>query len=154
VRKLDAYRIISTGNSTPRASAWHQRQEGSWKEDTPEQAQRMLAEQNPDPVSVLSVHAYKERKDLIPQLVKLARRIRKPLFIGEFGVRGPEAEKEFGQFVQIIEKAGVPMAAVWVYDRGAEDPFTITGSNDRAYQLKALGEANKRLGVNKRKVGD
>jgi len=34
---------------------------------------------------------------------------------------------------------------LWVYDLDMQPDYTVTGSNERAYQLKALAEANERI---------
>jgi hypothetical protein len=56
VRKHDLHRMISTGNSIPPLSAWHQMHEGTWANDSPEQFARMLADDNPDPGDTISIH--------------------------------------------------------------------------------------------------
>ncbi len=43
VRKYDPHRVISTGNSLPRNSAWHNWKERKWTPDTPEQFARCSA---------------------------------------------------------------------------------------------------------------
>ncbi|MBV9867666.1 MAG: cellulase family glycosylhydrolase [Abitibacteriaceae bacterium] len=144
VRKYDPYRIISTGNGFPRASAWHQRREKSWTKDTPEQYGEMLLGDNPDPISVISVHAYSEDERIKPTL-DIAIRAHRPLFIGEFGLPGPRTdatEKQFNQTLSIIEQTKVPLAALWVYDFGHQDDFNVTANNQRAYQLQSIAEAN------------
>lgn len=146
VRKYDPYRIISTGNGFPRASAWHQRHEKSWTKDTPEQYAEMLLGDNPDPVSVISVHAYSEDERIKPTL-DIAVKAQKPLFMGEFGLPGPctpATEKQFKETLTLIEQANVPLAALWVYDFGHQDDFNVTATNQRAYQLQAIAEANSR----------
>jgi hypothetical protein len=147
VRKYDPYRIISTGNSIPRASAWHQREENSWTKDTSEQTFEILAGQNPDPVDVISIHTYKDVQDRIPQMMQMAKKLKKPLFIGEFGVPGEvlEVETAFANLLAEIEKERVPLATLWVYDLAQQSDYTVTGSNARAYQLKAIAEANGRI---------
>jgi len=148
VRKYDPYRIITSGNGFPRPSAWHQRQEGSWTQDTPEQYAEMLLGDNPDPMNAISVHAY-EDSERIRATMEIARKARKPLFAGEFGVvgpRSPETEKRFSELLALIENEGVPLAALWVYDFGGQDDsWNVTATNSRAYQLKAVSEANRRL---------
>ena len=146
-RKYDSYRIISTGNSIPRASAWHQREENTWTKDSPEQVFEILAGQNPDPVDVISIHTYQDVQNRIPQMMAMSRKLKKPLFIGEFGVPGAEAEAEkiFTDMLAMIEKELVPLAALWVYDFGRQTDYSVTGSNARSYQLKAIAEANKRI---------
>jgi hypothetical protein len=39
----------------------------------------------------------------------------------------------------------VPLAALWVYDYGSQDEFSVTATNRRGWQLKAIAEANARL---------
>jgi len=147
VRKYDPDRIISTGNSIPRASSWHQREENSWTKDNYEQTFEILAGQNPDPVDVISIHIYGDVQDSIPQMMEMSAKLEKPLFIGEFGVpgSGTEVETAFAALLAAVEKERVPLAALWVYDLAMQSGYTVTGSNERAYQLKALAEANERL---------
>jgi hypothetical protein len=149
VRKYDPYRIIESGNSEPRPSAWHQRKEHSWTLDTSDQWSQMIIEDAPDPLNMVSIHAYvKDDFDRLPIVVAAAKRIHNPVFIGEFGVKGPASaasQKEFSDMVSTIEKSKVQLAALWVFDHGKDDAYTVTGANDRAYQLKAISEANSRI---------
>lgn len=144
VRKYDTYRIICSGNAFPRPSAWHQRTEKSWTQDTPAQSVEMLLGDNPDPLTVLSVHAYAEDARISPTL-EVARAAHKPLFIGEFGVSGPPTpatEQQFNQTLSLIEQTQVPLAALWVYDFSHQDEWNVTSTNPRAYQLQAIEKAN------------
>ena len=148
VRRHDPHRFITSGNAFPRPSAWHQRTEKSWKTDTPEQYAEMLLADNPDPVNVLSVHAYKGDVGRIRPTMGIAARAKKPLFIGEFGVPGgpsPQTEKEFAEMLATIEREGVPLAALWVFDYGGQDELSVTATNGRAWQLKAVAGANARI---------
>jgi len=147
VRKYDAYRVISTGDSAPRSCAWHNWKENTWTQDTPEQFAEMLTGDNPDPVSIASIHAYGEEVPVIHAAVAIARQMGKPLFVGEFGAPGPREESEaaFAALLRAIAEAGVPLAAVWVYDHGDEDPYTVTATGNRSYQLEAIAAANERI---------
>ncbi len=150
VRKYDDSRVISTGNSRPRESAWHNWKEKSWKTDTPEQQARMLRDDNPDPVDLVSVHLYDVPTGYVDAMAGIARRLHKPLFVGEFGAgsaHGAASECErFQTLLAAIEHAKVPLAALWVYDYQWQDrTFNITWSNARSYQLKAIAEANARI---------
>jgi len=149
VRRHDPHRIIITGNSMERPSAWHQRQERSWKKDSPEQFAEMLTADNPDPVNVLCVHVYEQAVDQLPEAVRTSRAVKKPLFVGEFGVAGPrtpESEKQFGEMLALIERERVPLAALWVFDFSHQkDDWSVTASNSRSYQLEAVAAANARL---------
>jgi hypothetical protein len=147
VRKHDPDRAISTGDSAPRSCAWHNWQEKTWTADTPEQFAEMLVADNPDPVDLISIHAYEDGAPVIRAANEVARSVKKPLFVGEFGAPGPleKSQAQFSDLLSAIEEAQVPLAAVWVYDHGDEDTFTITATNERAWQLQALSEANARI---------
>jgi hypothetical protein len=110
----------------------------------------MLRSLNPDPIDAISIHAYGEDTDRIAWAVRAAKSLKKPLFIGEFGVpgTGPEVEEEFRRMLRIIEDSPVPLAAVWVFDRPDNDPtaqYNITAENARSYQLREVAEANARV---------
>jgi len=149
VRRHDPYRFVTSGNSIPRDSAWHNWKERSWKADTPEQFAEMLAVENPDPINVISIHAYSEALEKIPAAAEAAERLKKPLLIGEFQVHdaaSEAAEAAFRGVLERIEKSGAALAAVWVYDLAAQKKdFNVTATNARAWQLKAIAEANRRL---------
>jgi len=149
IRRHDPYRFITSGNSISRASAWHNWKERSWKPDTPEQFAEILAFENPDPLNVISIHAYGEALEKIPAAAEAAGGLKKPLFIGEFQVQSaaPEAiQPAFRNVLERIENSSAAIAAVWVYDFSPQDKeFNVTTTNARAWQLKAIAEANRRL---------
>jgi len=147
VRRYDTYRIISTGDGFPRLCAWHNWKENTWTDDTPEQAAEMLRDDNPDPVNVMSVHAYGDDTGRIAAAMEVSRSVGKPLFVGEFGVPGPPAESgaKFATMLQAIEDANVPLAAVWTFGGRDGDAYSISPTNERGYQLRLLTEANDRL---------
>ncbi len=148
IRKHDPSRLICGGDAMPRASAWHNRQEKTWTRDTPAQFAEMIALMAPAPIDLLSVHCYEEDLKRVGDAAAAARRLGKPLFVGEFQVaRGdqPEGRKPFEDFLAQLEAHRVPLAAVWVFDYGPQDrDFNITGSNRRAWQLDALRDWNRR----------
>jgi hypothetical protein len=156
VRRLDQDRIIISGNSAPRPSAWHNTAERSWTLDSREQFSEILLRDNPDPLSVLGVHWYPSHEnrfskeqpaslaDVAEVMITTAQRARKPLFIGEFGDKRDRAG--FTELLHTIEQAGVPLAALWVFDLKQQDKdWNITATNDRAYMLQAIADANRRL---------
>ena len=150
VHRYDPHRLIVTGNAFPRVSAWHQRAEKSWTKDTPEQFAQMLAGDNPGSVNSLSVRAYDTSDtDRLNAAMGVAAQVHKPLFVGEFGVPGkptPESRRRFAEILAKLESEAVPLAALWVFDfDGQADDWSVTATNDRAYQLEAVGEANRRL---------
>jgi hypothetical protein len=148
VRKIDPHRAISTGDAFPRESAWHNWKEKSWTKDTPEQAAGMLLGNAPDPVDLVSVHAYGDAGRRIREARETAAKAGKPLFVGEFGSPGPpeKSEKEFQALLAAVEEAQVPLAALWVYDFSGQDKdWNVTAANARAGQLRAVAEANARI---------
>ncbi|MFP4057822.1 MAG: cellulase family glycosylhydrolase [Candidatus Brocadiia bacterium] len=163
VRKHDPHRLISTGNSLPRPSAWHQWREGTWEPDSPEQFARRLLGDNPDPVDVVSVHVYPgaaarrfgrgaSLAELLEVAAGVAARAGKPLFVGEFGAwdrdrPGGAAERAaFRRVLAAVVEARVPLAALWVYDFDHQaESWNVAPGTPRAYQLEAVAEANRRL---------
>lgn len=78
-----------------------------------------------------------------------ARRLRKPLFIGEFGFDGTasaESDKAFEEVMRQVEALRPDMAAVWVFDYPDQekDGWNITPTNSHAARLKLIAEANRR----------
>jgi hypothetical protein len=151
VRKHDSQRIIISGNAFPRISAWHQAKEKSWKRDTREQFAEVLAADNPPPMNTLSVRGYDLESDInrLPQAMDVARSLKQPLFVGEFGVAGATTEESKAKFATIlaaIETNRVPVAALWVFDfDGQAKDWNVSATNDRSWQLDALQQANERI---------
>jgi hypothetical protein len=63
---------------------------------------------------------------------------------------GPGAEKTAKERLAVllaaVEKAGVPLAALWVYDfAGQAKDWSVTATNARSWQLTAIAEANQRI---------
>jgi len=153
VRRHDPHRIVSAGNASLRPSAWHLLHERSWRKDTPEQSAEMTRDDNPSPCDVISVHWYPDHHDLLGLEVALdtATKVGKPLFVGEFGVPGAPTEQSQAQFsraLQVVEER-VPLAALWVFDfhvpNKQQVKWNVTLDNERAYQLRAIAQANERL---------
>ena len=120
----------------------------------------MLPADNPDPIDTLCVHLYPTEakrfgrsvsaEELLRLSLRAARKAKKPLVVGEFGAseeKGPEAaRRSFHLLLEAILRTGVPLAALWVYDHASQEgTWNVTVRNGRAYQLKALEEANHRI---------
>jgi hypothetical protein len=89
-----------------------------------------------------------EAAQRLARSVGAAKSIKKPLFIGEFGVpgTGPEVEKEFRRMLRLIEESHAPLAALWVFDLPSQNvDYNITADNARSYQLREVAEANARV---------
>jgi hypothetical protein len=147
VRKYDARRLILSGDSFLRASAWHQEHGGTWGKDSPEQFAEMLAKVNPDPVNAINVHMYGHDDERLAMAMEASRKLNKPLFVGEFGAPGemPKAAEDLRRMVKAIEDDGVPLAALWVFDLSSQKEWIITGTNARSWQLDLIGDANREL---------
>jgi hypothetical protein len=163
VRKYDSHRILITGNSVPRPSAYHNSKEGSWKNDSIDQYAQMLLRDNPAPFDTICIHAYpnannqysanaKSLTAMIKATQKISLKARKPLFIGEFGAPitlEPTAERtRFIEIMTAIEANKVPLSAVWVFDHpGQKKDWNITFDNKRSYMLKLIAQANQRMNI-------
>lgn len=160
VRRYDKTRPIFTGNGFPRQSAFHQKAEKSWKSDTPHQYAIMFVDDNPDPINTLSGHFYSPCLDkygrkmtveeFMTESMAVSRKAGKPFVVGEFGTADqgtPELEKVFFQeIISAIEKTGVPLSMMWVYDFPWQDAdCNVTATNSRSYRLDIISEANKRI---------
>lgn len=148
VRRYDRSRIIESGDSVLRESAWHNRHEHTWQSDTSVQQAELLEEIDRAPIDVLSVHAYGADADRLSQYQIWAREARQPLFVGEFGVESktPNAQSVFRHILDTIEHLDHAFAALWVYDfDGQADTWNVTSAGPRAWQLDAIEAANQRL---------
>lgn len=145
VRAHDPHRMIVTGDSFLRQSAWHQERENKWTNDTKEQFQEMLAKVNPDPVSAISLHAYEDDDQRFGWAMEVSRKLGKPVFIGEFGAQGttPEQAAKFRRLLAAIDTHRIPLACVWVYDLKSQSDFTIVPGSERAWQLEAIRDWNR-----------
>lgn len=163
VRKFDQQRVIITGNSIPRPSAYHNTLEKSWQRDTRQQFEEILLRDNPHPIETISVHIYPRENneysasasdvtDLIKKLQELSVKAKKPLFIGEFGAPSNVGENEertgFQELVNAIVENKVPLSAFWVFDFARQNNTrNVTFDNKRSYMLKSVAEANTRIRI-------
>jgi endo-1,4-beta-mannosidase len=147
VRRHDPDRLIFSGDSFPRLSAWHQEHENAWTTDTPEQFAESLTLANPDPVNTLSVHAYENDDQRFASAMEVSRKVNKPLFVGEFGVPGdtPEQAATCRRMLKCIVDHRIPLAALWVFDFPNQQDFNVTTSNPRSWQLDLIAEANRQF---------
>jgi endo-1,4-beta-mannosidase len=145
VRALDPYRLISTGDAFPRASAWHLERHDKWATDDEAQFAEMLALNNPDPVGVISLHAYDE-KDLqrLEWAARVAVQTRKPLFVGEFGsgISNKGTDAMFRRLLKAILDVRAPLAALWVFDFASQPEWNVRYDNAGAWQLQEIARAN------------
>lgn len=163
VRECDPVRPITSGHSVPRPSAWHLERDGTWDIDTREQFAENLSTRVPEPIDMISVHVYPHDElkrfggthpeDILRLVTNAAREHGHAVFVGEFGAAddeehgGPErARREILDQLAAIERTGVDLAALWVFDLPQqEDTHNITIDNHRRGLLGLLRDANRRL---------
>ena len=161
VRQIDPYRVLVTGDSSPRCSAYHLHTKGAWDRDTPAQWAAMLLRDNPDPYDSISIHIYPEAdreffepRASLPDLLRVCQDVAaaagKPLFVGEFGASrelGADRAKQYvvGMLDAIVDLR-IPLAALWVYDLPMQDDsYNVTPANDRSWMLDAISQTNRRV---------
>ena len=147
VRKHDSSRLILSGDSLLRRSAWHQQRQRTWKPDSLEQYAEMLTQMNPDPIDAISLHVYGDDSERLDKSIQVANQLGKPLCVGEFGAGGqsPEQRAKFERLLGAIVERDIPLAALWVYDFANQPDLTVTADNVRAWQLEAIATANRKL---------
>lgn len=147
VREHDPHRLIFTGDSFLRPSAWHQEQENSWTRDTMEQFAEMLTKANPDPISGIELHAYDAVERRFATAMKVARQLNKPIFVGEFGAPGqtPQQAANCRRLLMAIVEHDIPLAALWVFDYSRQEKLSVTADNARAWQLDLIADMNRKL---------
>ena len=151
VRRWDNGHFLSTGNAFPRTSAWHQAHGRTWTKDTPEQFAEVLRADNPALFDCFSVRLYEPGSDLtrLPAAVGVAQESEKFVFVGEFGVLGPEApetRQQFQSYLAALTTHQVSLAALWVYEfDGQAKDWDVRPGQSRAWQLEAIQEENAKL---------
>ncbi len=164
VRNIDPSRPLITGHSHPRAAAWHNTHEKSWKPDTREQWREIMLRDNAGGYDTLGIHIYADKEvnaecgrwaagwmNFLAALRELAVETQRPIFIGEFGLgdggeHAPEeVRRRFKEVMDAMEQNDVDLAAVWVFDlKNQTGSWNITPDNERAYMLEDIVEANRR----------
>ena len=162
VRRHDSWRPIFSGNSHPRASAWHNTAEHNWKPDTKEQFKEIILRDNPPPLDTIGVHLYgatSVQKEMaawatnrlvwLRTLRDIAREAGRPIFIGEFGLPAKPGDTstraEFEELIAEMEKAEVDLAAFWVFDFSPQEgEWNASFENAHAYRIQVTAEANRR----------
>ncbi len=165
VRRIDKYRMLSTGDSAPRESAYHMTVLNTWElKDSPEQWRAMLIGDSPGEIDTIGIHLYEEHrrtyfqknlslKDFLAFTANAAKSAEKPLFIGEFGASEKSkllsARTLFDEMIEAIVANRIQLSAAWVYDFSPQDgEWNITPDNNRAYMLAEIKKANARLAQN------
>jgi hypothetical protein len=168
VRKYDKYRFITTGNSHPRESAWHNAKEKSWTHDNNDQAFEVFQWMNPSPINVMSAHFYPKYgeesvyaeatgiENILALWKGFSTKLGQPLFVGEFSAsahdKGGQLTMEQFRALQTrlldaFVKEGVDLAAHWVFDytKDREGPGLVRKDNEYAWVIDQIVEYNEKL---------
>ena len=164
VRAIDGHRILLTGNSLTRFSAYHMLTERKSWPDSAEQFATMLLRQNPGPFNPVCIHAgpslvpYTIAKrpvsynELIQTCAGAARSASKSLYIEEFVTCPPKTDcsvatrrENVSGVLAAIKANNVPLASVWVYGRKMiHDPHSLSFDDDTASVLQMIGDFNRK----------
>lgn len=162
VRLYDPSRLISSGNDAPRPNAYNRYINRRWNKDNWNEHLAILEIQNPVLYDSVSIHVYPDKEGiygegvgkgidgLINAGMAAADRMKKPLFVGEFGVPATlediNGRVKFQQIIFAIESAKVPLSALWVFDfPGQEEMWNVSPVNKRSYQLDEIENVNRRI---------
>ncbi len=163
VRAIDEHRIIVTGDSVPRAHAWHNRNKDAWGLDTREQWLEQFKADTPEPYQVVSFHLYAEAdgeyfKGEKPSLEEFTRIISefcreqgKAIWCGELGMPGYDSESRdlFFRMMNTVEENKMDLSAIWNFiPHGTyQTEWDITPDNERSFMLDAVVEMNERFAI-------
>jgi hypothetical protein len=163
VRDLDPDRIIVTGDSIARSSAWHNRNADAWGQDSQAQWAEIFRDDTPDCYEVVSFHLYAEanlgyfkHQDLpieafVQEVVKICRDDEKVIWCGELGMPGTDeaARAMFVRMMHVIEVNAIELSALWNFKPTgkAQPDWDISPSNERAYMLDAVQALNARFAI-------
>lgn len=156
VRSLDGTRPISSGAHFPRARMMNDAR-GIGAPDTPVQLRDALKLSLSGETDMLSVHLYQEslkgrfaqQGTNFSQLLSVVRAAADAkgagMFVGEFGLPSNAQDHSpavLHDMIAAIQANRADYAALWNYDYWPDDPYTVSFTSDRAWQLAALGKAN------------
>ena len=164
VREIDDHRILLTGNSIPRFSAYHMQTGGRPGPDNRDQFATVLLHQNPGPFNPVCIHTapvspmphFAKRpvsyNELIQTCAGAARSASKSLSIEEFITCPPKTEcstatrrQNVNEVLAAIRANNVSLASVWVYGRKMiHDPNSLSFDDDTASVLQMIGDFNRK----------
>lgn len=159
-KDLDKSRPIFTGDAIIRSSAYHNKYNNKWIKDSIEESEKILIEDNPDPIDTITIHSYKESMldfkwsdkiiDTFLFVKMVSDKIKKPIFLGEWGIPNDMNDRKnresMEEMINSIKAAKIQLSAVWVFDlKDHKDgpKWSITQNNNRNIYFEKLKELNK-----------
>ena len=144
VRSIDGWRMILSGDSKPRTSAYHNWTEHAFTRDSRAELAQIFPVDNPSPMDTVYIHVYPTKpgaaaelffadppvvtnvwltgqyKELLDYFVAQSSAIGRPLVVGEWGSIGDgttQDEKDtFQRFMQALVDSGVQLSLLWTFD--------------------------------------
>ena len=144
VRSIDTWRLIMTGDSRMRPSAYHNWKYHTWTTDTEAEAKQVVAYDNPAPFDTLTAHIYPsgptstspetyftddpislewetgDYQGLMDFFVTQSSVLKKPVIVGEWGAKGDgttdDEKATFHRMMQAQIDAGVQLSLLWDFD--------------------------------------
>jgi len=157
IRNADAHVKISSGFSVPRKASQHLRSRpervgghADFTPDTPAQFDKYLEDIHAS-VDIISVHIYPNSDNArfgesdvrstttFEASLRAARKIGKPLFVGEFGdsERGDSDESSFTmRMLKRIAELKPDYSALWVWEFYQTAPYKTRDNRDTAYSME------------------
>ena len=136
VRRYDSQRILMTGDSIARPSAWHNRHQDKWGQDSQEQWTQTFRGDTPPEYSTVSFHLYENAEkayfkqqglsleQLVQTAVAIARKDKKIVWCGELGMPGNDdkARQFFFRMMDAVEKSRIEISAIWSFKIAGHSP--------------------------------
>jgi hypothetical protein len=165
VRSIDTWRLIMSGDTHPRTSAYHNWTVHSWTKDTRAEMAQVLPVDNPARMDTVTVHIYPkgpdagadiyftdtpvtnewltgQYKELLDCYAEESAALGRPLIVGEWGVKGDgttaDEQATFHRMMQALIDSNVQLSLLWDFDNqnaGQTEEWWVNPGTDKEYQL-------------------
>ena len=171
VRAEDSWRMICSGDSRPRQTAYHNWKYHSWTVDTKAEIVQVLPMDSPSPINTQCFHIYQSTDpyfsddpvSLAPVTGDYAAflaffknasaQLGRPMLVGEWGANGDgtgtDEKTTFHRFLQALIDTGIPYSLLWSFDNttgNQVDSYWVNPGTPKEYQLLDLEQANRLYG--------
>ena len=143
VRTIDAWRLIMSGDSTPRQAAYSNWKAHTWAVNSRTDLAKVIPMDNPAPMDTVTIHHYPETpgaaavvyftdgpvtnqwltgqyKELLTYFVTNSAALNRPLVVGEWGAIGDgttaDEKTTFNRVMQALIDAQVQLSLLWTFD--------------------------------------
>ena len=143
VRTIDAWRLIMSGDSTPRQAAYSNWKAHTWSVNNRADLAKVIPMDNPAPMDTVTIHHYPETpgtaavvyftngpvtnqwltgqyKELLTYFVTNSAALSRPLVVGEWGAIGDgttaDEKTTFNRVMQALIDSQVQLSLLWTFD--------------------------------------